>query len=74
MYFNFILQVKIFRLLIHLFGINYYLKFSPTIFSSTLLELHIKLVKFHDCLYLLDGRFNQLRKFHVDIYRILLHR
>jgi hypothetical protein len=38
-----------------------------TINSSTLLELHIGLVRFVDCLYILDGRFNKLHTFHVDI-------
>ncbi|CAF1509746.1 unnamed protein product [Rotaria magnacalcarata] len=32
----------------------------PTISSSTLLELHVILETFTDCLYLLDGRFNSL--------------
>jgi len=41
---------------------------SPsTIFSSTLLELHVCLFSFNDCLYLLDGRFDQLRVFYVHI-------
>ena len=40
---------------------------SPTATSSTLLELHVSVVAFSDCLYLLDGRFKQLRAFHVDI-------
>jgi len=47
-----------------------YLSFDilpPTIISSTLLELHLCLIKFCDCLYLLDGHFNQLRIFHVKI-------
>jgi hypothetical protein len=40
----------------------------PTsIFSSTLLELHIKALNVKDCLHLLDGRFNQLRVFKVKI-------
>jgi hypothetical protein len=40
--------------------------FSPPIFnSSKLLELHIGLFNFSDCLYLLDGRFNQLRTLYV---------
>ncbi|CAF3876280.1 unnamed protein product [Rotaria sordida] len=39
----------------------------PTILSSTLLELHIKVRTIDDCLYLLDGRFNQLRSFYVHI-------
>ncbi|CAF4694615.1 unnamed protein product, partial [Rotaria sp. Silwood2] len=39
----------------------------PTVFSSTLLELHVKVVSVDDCLYLLDGRFNQLRTFYVDV-------
>lgn len=40
------------------------------IYSSTLLELHIKLERFTDCLYLCDGRFEQLHTFHVNVYRI----
>jgi len=40
---------------------------SPTFSSSTLLELHVCLKYFTDCLYLLDGRFNQLRILHVNI-------
>lgn len=39
---------------------------SPTVISSTLLELHVCVRHLSDCLYLLDGRFNQLRSFHVD--------
>ncbi|CAF0818578.1 unnamed protein product [Rotaria sp. Silwood1] len=39
----------------------------PTVFSSTLLELYIKVMYVQDCLCLLDGRFNQLRTFCVDI-------
>lgn len=39
----------------------------PTIFSPNLMELHINVNHFSDCLYLLDGRFNQLRIFHVTI-------
>ena len=34
----------------------------PTIISSNRLELEIYLKDFNDCLYLLDGRFNQLRR------------
>jgi hypothetical protein len=47
-----------------------YLSFDispPTVISSTLLELHVCLTKFSDCLYLLDGRFNQLHTFHVNV-------
>ena len=40
---------------------------SSYIFSSTLLELHIKVMHMEDCLYLLDGRLNQLRIFHVHV-------
>ena len=47
-------------------------KIAPTIFSSTLLELHVRLEYFTDCLYLLDGRFDQLRRLSVNIYYILL--
>jgi len=40
---------------------------SPPIFiSSTLLELHVNVKHFDDCLYLLDGRFTQLRVLHVN--------
>ncbi|CAF4173351.1 unnamed protein product [Rotaria socialis] len=39
----------------------------PSINSSTLLELHIRLMSFSGCLYILDGRFNNLHTLHVDI-------
>ena len=39
----------------------------PTVHSSTLLELHVHVRSFSDCFYLLDGRFHQLRTFHVHI-------
>ncbi len=39
----------------------------PNIFSSTLLELYVSLNDLTDCLYLLDGRFNQLHTLHVHI-------
>ncbi|CAF3795096.1 unnamed protein product [Rotaria sordida] len=39
----------------------------PTMSSSTLLELHISLANFTDCLYILDGRFNKLHTLYVDI-------
>ncbi|CAF1513326.1 unnamed protein product [Rotaria sordida] len=39
----------------------------PTVFSSTLLELHVSLKRFIDCLYLLDGRFNQLHTLKINI-------
>ncbi|CAF3393366.1 unnamed protein product [Rotaria sp. Silwood2] len=39
----------------------------PIVISSNLLELHVHVVCFTDCLHLLDGRFNQLHTFHVDI-------
>lgn len=42
----------------------------PLEFSSTLVELHINLYLFDDCLYLLDGRFNQLRMLFVDVFHI----
>lgn len=44
---------------------------SPTFLSSTLLELHVCVNDFNDCLYLLDGRFNQLRAFYIDVDHIL---
>jgi hypothetical protein len=39
----------------------------PTFFSSTLMEFHVSVLSFNDCLYLLDGRFNQLHTLHVTI-------
>ncbi|CAF4196379.1 unnamed protein product, partial [Rotaria sp. Silwood2] len=44
---------------------------SPSnVFSSTLLELHIMVHTYADCLYLLDGRFNQLHTFYVTIFDV----
>ena len=42
----------------------------PSMFSSTLVELHINIYSFEHCLYLLDGRFNQLRILVVDTVHI----
>ena len=39
----------------------------PTVISANLLELHVCLTTFYDCLYLLDGHFNQLRTLYVDV-------
>lgn len=39
-------------------------------FSSTLVHLSIKLMDFEDCLFLLDGRLNQLHTLNVEIHRI----
>jgi hypothetical protein len=36
-------------------------------FSSSLTELHINVVDFTDCLYLLDGRFKQLHTCYVNV-------
>ncbi|CAF4428238.1 unnamed protein product [Rotaria socialis] len=47
---------------------------SPTVISSTLLELYVCLNTFIDCLYLLDGCFNQLCKFYVKIEFITISR
>ncbi|CAF1579846.1 unnamed protein product [Rotaria sp. Silwood1] len=49
------------------------------IFSSTLLKLHVNLENFNDCLYLLDGRLNQLHTFYVNIsiinsYRTIINK
>ncbi|CAF2959730.1 unnamed protein product [Rotaria sp. Silwood2] len=41
--------------------------FLPTFRSSTLLKLNIRVECFEDCLYLLDGRFNQLHTLYVDL-------
>jgi len=39
-------------------------------FSSTLVELHINVYLFDDCLYLLDGRLSQLRTLFVHVFHI----
>ena len=41
--------------------------FTENLVSSTLLELHVTVSKFDDCLYLLDGRFNKLHTFYVNV-------
>ncbi|CAF4196107.1 unnamed protein product [Rotaria sp. Silwood2] len=38
-----------------------------TVISTNLLELHVCLRSFYDCLYLLDGHFNQLHTLYVDL-------
>ncbi len=43
----------------------------PTFFSPTLMEFHVNVCTFNDCLHMLDGRFNQLRTFHVKISMVL---
>ena len=43
---------------------------SPMFSSSTLVELHIKVYRFDDCLFLLDGRFNQLRILFVTTFHM----
>ncbi|CAF1377351.1 unnamed protein product [Rotaria sp. Silwood1] len=43
---------------------------TPDVVSPTLLELRVGVQNFIDCLYLVDGRFDQLRTFYVDIYHI----
>ncbi|CAF3302933.1 unnamed protein product [Rotaria socialis] len=37
---------------------------------SLITKLYVRVQDFTDCLYLLDGRFSQLRTFRVDVYRI----
>ncbi|CAF1157316.1 unnamed protein product [Adineta steineri] len=44
--------------------------FPLTFRSSTLLKLNIRVQCFDDCLYLLDGRFNQLHTFCVDLVNL----
>ncbi len=53
------------------FWYQLHFQIPPTISSSTLLELHVRLGCFIDCLYLLDGRFDQLQKLSVNIHDIL---
>ena len=40
-------------------------------FSSTLQELHINVHFFDDCVFLLDGRLNQLRNLFINVFHIL---
>ncbi|CAF2924919.1 unnamed protein product [Rotaria sp. Silwood2] len=44
---------------------------SPMFLSPTLVELHIVVYRFDECLFLLDGRFNQLRILFVKTFHIL---
>ncbi|CAF3150249.1 unnamed protein product [Rotaria sp. Silwood2] len=48
--------------------LSFSLKEPPTFFSSSLMELHINVEDFTDCLYLLDGRFKQLHTFYVNVH------
>lgn len=43
---------------------------SLTVYSSILLELRVIMQSYDDCLYLLDGRFDQLHTFGVNILTI----
>ncbi|CAF3743704.1 unnamed protein product [Rotaria socialis] len=43
----------------------------PEFLSSTLVELHINVYYFDDCLYLLDGRLHQLRSLSIKAFHIL---
>ncbi len=43
---------------------------QSSMFCSTLVELHINVYFFDDCLFLLDGRFNQLRILLVNVFHI----
>ncbi|CAF3421382.1 unnamed protein product, partial [Rotaria sp. Silwood2] len=45
----------------------FYNHLVPSIFSSTLLKLDVNVATIHDCLYLLDGRFNKLETLNVNI-------
>ena len=39
----------------------------PTFFSATLLKLDIRIQSFDDCLYILDGRFEQLHTLNIEL-------
>jgi hypothetical protein len=75
----------IFTLILSIFTNLQYLNFGPallshqrlsflepplSLISTNLLELYVCVATFTDCLYLLDGCFNQLRIFYVDIFVI----
>ncbi|CAF1324186.1 unnamed protein product [Rotaria sordida] len=42
----------------------------PNLYGLGLYELHIRLMSFSGCLYILDGRFNKLHTLHVDVTNI----
>ena len=44
---------------------------QSSLFSSTLQELHINVYFFADCVFLLDGRLNQLRNLFINVFHIL---
>ncbi|CAF4776835.1 unnamed protein product, partial [Rotaria sp. Silwood2] len=46
--------------------LSFYLS-PPSVICSTLLELHVNLQYLADCLYLLDGRFDQLHTLNIHI-------
>ncbi|CAF1682787.1 unnamed protein product, partial [Adineta ricciae] len=75
-------NTQLFAYIVNTFSNLRYLKFDSLLFydqrmswvysppfmsSSTLVKLHVKVDFFDDCLYLLDGRFDQLRIFYVDV-------
>jgi hypothetical protein len=66
--------VTMFTNMLHLkfYQSNSFILFNgqPSLFSSTLMELHINVYLFDDCLYLLDGRLSQLRMLFVNVNRI----
>ncbi|CAF3927415.1 unnamed protein product [Rotaria sordida] len=79
-------NVHLFKHILTIFTNLRYLNFGPssiwyqklsfdtqfsTMISSSLLELHVRLQDFIDCIYLLDGRFNQLHTLHVNITYIM---
>ncbi len=49
----------------------YFNNAPPTVASTMLSCLYVNLTKFQDCLFLLDGRFNQLGELHVNIKYIV---
>ena len=44
---------------------------QSSLFSSTLQELHINVYFFDDCVFLLDGRLNQLCNLFINVFHIL---
>lgn len=57
-------------------NLNYFLPsvlFSnqSSLFSSTLQELHVNVYLFDDCVFLLDGRLNQLCYLFINVFHIL---
>ena len=65
-----VLHLKFYALDDFLCGHVSFVDRSPIFFSSTLVELHVNLYCWNDCLYLLDGRLPRLHTLFVKVFHI----